>query len=107
MEDNSKLLHRFRMVGIAEGCSFLVLVLIAMPLKYFFHYPQAVQMFGWVHGVLFVGYLVFALLVKIKMKKPFVFLIKAFFASILPCGTFIFDRQLKKEEATALTSFPK
>src|SRR5882762_11587060 len=98
MEDNRKLLHRLRMIGIAEGCSFLVLVLIAMPLKYLFHYPQAVQIFGWVHGVLFVSYLIFALLVKINLKKPFVFLIKAFFASILPCGTFIFDKQLKKEE---------
>jgi hypothetical protein len=48
--------------------------------------------------VLFVGYLIFALIVKIKLKKPFLFLVKAFFASILPCGTFIFDRQLKKEE---------
>jgi len=99
MEDNSKVLHRFRMTGIAEGCSFLVLVLIAMPLKYLFHYPQAVLMFGWVHGVLFVSYLIFALLVKLKLRKPFSFLIKAFFASILPCGTFIFDKQLKKEEA--------
>jgi integral membrane protein len=89
------------MIGIAEGCSFLILVLVAMPLKYFFHYSQPVLMFGWVHGALFISYLIFALLVKISFKKPFVFLIKAFFASILPCGTFIFDRQLKKEDAIA------
>ena len=99
MGDSSKVLHRFRVTGIAEGCSFLILVLIAMPLKYFFNFPQAVLIVGWVHGVLFIGYLIYALVVKIKLKKPFVFLIKAFFASILPCGTFIFDKQLKKEEA--------
>jgi integral membrane protein len=45
-QDQKKLLHRFRLIGIAEGISFLILVLIAMPLKYFFHFPQAVKMFG-------------------------------------------------------------
>ena len=98
MEDKRMILHRFRMMGIAEGCSFLILVFIAMPLKYLFQFPQAVQIFGWAHGVLFVGYLILALITKIKLKKPFNFLIKSFFASILPFGTFIFDRQLKKEE---------
>ena len=38
-----KLVHRFRMIGIAEGISFLVLLLIAMPLKYYFKIPEAVK----------------------------------------------------------------
>ncbi|MEI8060247.1 MAG: DUF3817 domain-containing protein [Ferruginibacter sp.] len=96
--DLKKLLHRFRMVGIAEGISFLILVLIAMPLKYLFHFPKAVQMFGWVHGILFVSFIYFALDVFGAFKKPFKWLVKAFFASILPFGTFVLDSELKKEE---------
>jgi integral membrane protein len=93
-----KSLHRFRMIGVAEGISFLVLLLIAMPLKYFLHFPQAVKYVGWVHGALFVTYIYFALNVFTGLKKPFVWLIKAGVAAFLPLGTFVFDRQLKKEE---------
>ena len=42
-----KLIHRFRMIGIAEGISFLLLLLIAMPLKYFLKIPEAVKIAGW------------------------------------------------------------
>jgi integral membrane protein len=93
-----KLLHRFRMIGIAEGISFLILVFIAMPLKYIFHYPQAVKMFGWAHGVLFVSFIYFAFDVFGSFKKPFSWLVKAGLASVLPFGTFILDKELKKEE---------
>jgi integral membrane protein len=93
-----KLLHRFRMIGIAEGVSFLILVFIAMPLKYIFHYPQAVKMFGWAHGVLFVSFIYFAFDVFGSFKKPFSWLVKAGLASVLPFGTFILDKELKKEE---------
>ncbi len=100
-KDNSKkILHRFRMIGIAEGISFLVLLLIAMPLKYFMQIPEAVKYTGWVHGILFVAFIYCAFEVWGALKKNFFWLIKAFLASIIPFGTFIFDRQLKKEEAT-------
>jgi integral membrane protein len=93
------LLHRFRMIAIAEGVSFLVLLLIAMPLKYAFHMPQAVKFCGWLHGVLFISYLYFAFEVMGSLKKNLPWFAKAFVAAILPCGTFIFDKQLKKEES--------
>ena len=54
-----KLLRRFRTIGIAEGISFLVLLLIAMPMKYFLKIPEAVKIVGWMHGALFVGYIYF------------------------------------------------
>ena len=63
-----KLLHRFRIVGIAEGISFLVLLLIAMPLKYLAGFPQAVLIVGWIHGFLFIVYIISALDVKIAKK---------------------------------------
>lgn len=98
-ENSKKLLHRFRMVGLAEGISFLVLLLVAMPLKYIFDIPQAVKVFGWAHGALFVAFIYFAFEVMSSLKKNFVWLLKAFAAAFIPLGTFIFDRQLKKEEA--------
>lgn len=69
---SQKLLRLFRIIGIAEGISFLILLVIAMPLKYFFKIPEAVKVFGW--------------------------FLKAFIAAFVPLGTFIFDRQLKKDE---------
>ena len=96
---SKKILHRFRIVGIAEGISFLVLLLIAMPMKYFMHIPEAVKFTGWVHGALFVAFIYFAFEVMGILKKNFVWFAKAFLAAIIPCGTFIFDRQLKREES--------
>ena len=99
-ENSKKLLHRFRMIGIAEGISFLVLLLIAMPLKYFFNFPEAVKVMGWIHGALFVTFIYFAFEVMGSLKKSFFWLIKAFVAAFIPLGTFIFDRELKKQEAS-------
>ncbi|MEP7236420.1 MAG: DUF3817 domain-containing protein [Ferruginibacter sp.] len=98
-QNSKKLLHRFRMIGIAEGISFLILLLIAMPLKYLFHIPEAVKVFGWIHGALFITFIYFAFEVMGTLKKNFSWFIKAFAAALIPLGTFIFDRQLKKEEA--------
>lgn len=92
-----KTLNRFRMVGIAEGVSFLILLLIAMPLKYFFNFPEAVKAVGWIHGALFVAFIYFAFEVMGSLNKNFLWLVKAFAAAFIPFGTFIFDRQLKKE----------
>ena len=93
---NNRTLRTFRTVAIAEGVSFLVLLLIAMPLKYFAGRPEAVQVVGWAHGVLFVGFLALALKVYNELDKPFSWLVKAGFASILPLGTFVLERQMKK-----------
>jgi integral membrane protein len=93
-----KLLHRFRMIALAEGVSFLILLLIAMPLKYVFDIPQAVKFFGWIHGALFISFIYLAFEVFTSFKKEIRWLGKAFLAAIIPFGTFILDRQLKMEE---------
>lgn len=96
-EGLKKVLNRFRMIALAEGISFLILLGIAMPLKYFANFPQAVKYVGWVHGVLFVAFIYFMFEVFGTFKKPFLWLVKAFAASLLPFGTFILDKELKKE----------
>lgn len=93
-----KVINWFRKIAIAEGISFLVLLLIAMPLKYFADLPQAVKWVGWAHGVLFVAFLALAYEVKTILDKNIGWFAKAFIASILPLGTFVLDKELKKEE---------
>jgi integral membrane protein len=46
-------ISNLRIIGFIEGVSFLILLLIAMPLKYYFDLPMAVKITGWIHGVLF------------------------------------------------------
>lgn len=93
-----KLLYRFRMIGIAEGISFLVLLLIAMPIKYIFKIPEAVKFVGWMHGVLFIAYIYLLIEVAISFKKNFGWIAKSFLAAFIPTGTFLTDKALKKEE---------
>lgn len=90
-------MQNFRLVGIMEGISYLVLLLIAMPLKYFANQPDAVKYVGWAHGVLFVAFGLYLIKVWIKYKWTFGKTFLAFIASLLPFGTFVLDKKLKKE----------
>jgi integral membrane protein len=94
----SKKLLWLRKAGIAEGISFLVLIGIAMPLKYFLHQPITVKICGWIHGILFVTFLFLAWEVKTDRNKSFKWFATAFLAAIIPTGTFFFDKKLKQEE---------
>ncbi len=89
----------FRKIAFTEGISFLVLLFVAMPLKYFAGMPIAVTIIGGLHGVLFVALAVAAYLVKDKYNKSFAWGLKVFIASIIPFGTFYMDKEWKKEEA--------
>lgn len=86
----------FRVLGYLEGISFLLLVCIAMPLKYFFHQPMAVKVVGSLHGLLFVAYCLLAMVVFYKEKWPVHQLILCWVLSCLPLGTFWFDRKYLK-----------
>jgi len=87
----------FRMVGYAEGLSLLILLCIAMPLKYLAGLPLAVKYTGWAHGLLFVSYLALALWVKEQENWTFKYLVYAFLAAFFPFGTFLFDKWLMKQ----------
>ena len=92
-----KKLSWLRKAGIAEGISFLVLLGIAMPLKYIFKLPMAVKICGWAHGILFVAFLFLAWEYKTDKNKSFKWFATAFLAAIIPTGTFFFDKKLKEE----------
>lgn len=89
----------FRNIAILEGISYLVLLGIAMPLKYFADMPKAVLYTGWVHGLLFALYMLFLWIVFIKYKWSFKKGFYAFIASLLPFGPFIFERKMMSSDS--------
>ncbi len=95
---NAAPIRLLRKVGIAEGASFLILLLIAMPLKYYFKMPLAVKYTGSIHGLLFVAYVGLAYYAREVYNWPFKRFLLAFAAAWLPLGTFFFDGRLKIEE---------
>lgn len=94
-------LDLLRRTGMAEGFSFLILLLIAMPLKYFFQLPMAVKIVGWLHGILFVAFLVMAWEFRSDKKLSIKWFAMAFLAALIPTGTFFFDKELKKLDTAA------
>lgn len=100
--EQTKWAKRFKWISILEGLSFLILLFIAMPLKYGFDYPLAVKYVGWAHGLLFIIYIYVVFPTAHKLKWEFGRTAFALFASILPFGPFIFDRNLKKNQHVKL-----
>jgi integral membrane protein len=83
----------FCIVGRAEGISLLVLLLIAMPIKYILHEPILVKVVGMAHGLLFVGYCALAYLLSEEQSWDKKKLFLSFFFSVLPGGTFYFEKK--------------
>ncbi|RIJ34119.1 DUF3817 domain-containing protein [Pontibacter oryzae] len=101
-------ISRLRTVGIYEGISYLLLLGIAMPLKYVFDMPLLVKYVGWAHGVLFVLYMVALLQVVLVHRWSLWKAAAGVIASLLPFGPFILDKKLlDKEEAAAQASRQK
>jgi len=91
-------LGRFRLIALLEGISYLILLCIAMPLKYKFSFETAVKYTGWVHGVLFIAYIALLLKVWKQYNWSFKKVVFAFIASLLPFGTFLLDKQLRENK---------
>lgn len=84
-----------RLFAFLEGISLLVLVFIAVPLKYLFHNPGWVKNIGPVHGALFLLFVVNALRVGIEQKWKFRETTwKVIVACFIPFGTFYLDFKL-------------
>jgi integral membrane protein len=90
-------LGRFRWAAWLEGGSFLVLLFIAMPLKYWAGEPLAVRIVGMAHGVLFLAYLALLAQVAIEHSWTKARVALAFVASLVPFGPFWFDSRLRAE----------
>lgn len=93
---------RFKIISILEGLSFLILLFLAMPLKYIFEMPTMVTWTGWVHGALFIIYIYTVFPTAHALTWNFRRTFFALVASILPFGPFIFDRNLKRSQHVEL-----
>jgi integral membrane protein len=88
----------FRIISLVEGLSLLVLLCIAMPLKYLWAMPQMVQVVGLAHGVFFIAYVLVACFLGIRLKWRLGKLLIILAASIIPFGTFYIDAKYFKHQ---------
>lgn len=91
--------RRFHRMGRIEGVSLLVLLLLAMPLKYLAHQPLAVTAVGSVHGLLWVIYMLMLAQLWLTRKWPFSTVVLAGVASVLPFGPWWFERRVSGSAA--------
>lgn len=98
MQDSSELRSLF-LLGRLEGVSFLLLLGIAMPLKYVAGYPEAVRWVGWAHGLLFVLFV--GALARAWGTEGWTLrrLAWGLVASVLPAGTFVFEHRVRQRTA--------
>ena len=86
-------LKTFRVISLLEALSFVILLLIAMPIKYILGNPELVRIVGMAHGILFVLYILGALLFKKKLNWSNQILVVVILCSIIPLGPLYVDRK--------------
>lgn len=94
----NKNVQRFRIVNTIEGYSYLILLFIAMPLKYLLGVALAVKIVGMLHGVLFVSLVLLMIPAYMQAKWKFSCNILFFIASLVPFGTFYTSPKIKAYE---------
>jgi integral membrane protein len=89
-------LHRFRIISFIEGLSYLVLLFIAMPIKYIGENPYPVKIIGMAHGVLFILFMIFLFESLRKYNWEHKFSLRLFIYSLLPFGSFAIEKKIKE-----------
>ena len=92
---------RLRVIAFIEGVSYLVLLGVAMPLKYFAGIPEAVKTVGWAHGVLFVLYVAALVHAHITVGWSVRRSLGLFAAAVFPLGPLLVDGGLRREQREA------
>jgi len=95
----ASLLRAFIFITLAEGISYLVLLGIAMPLKYYWDMPLAVRYVGMAHGLLFTMYIFGAYYVGLHLKWKWTFILYLMGMSVLPWGPFVVHHKLRNMAA--------
>lgn len=92
-------LRKFRLINKIEGYSFLLLLFVAMPLKYMAGFPIATKIAGMIHGVLFIAFIYQLIMATeetpFSKKEAFTF----FVASVIPFGSFYTEIRCKEKES--------
>lgn len=87
-------LYNLRVSGLLEGISYLLLLLVAMPLKYYADFPEAVKVAGMLHGILFIWFVLSIIWARFALGLSYKKGILAFIASLIPFGTFYVDHKI-------------
>lgn len=95
MLDFSSPIARVRTIGRMEAVSFLLLLGVAMPLKYLAGQPMAVTIVGWIHGTLFIALAMVTFAAWTNRQLSFGQACLVAIASLIPCGPFLIDRKLR------------
>ena len=82
-----------RLVAFLEGVSYILLLFIAVPIKYLLNDPTYVKLLGMPHGILFISYIILSVIGKNNFKWSYLefFIVSA--ASLIPFGTFYVDKK--------------
>ena len=87
----------FKIIALLEGSSLLILLFFAMPMKYAFDQPIYVKTVGMAHGVLFILYILIAIMLKVEQNWDWKKFGIVGLASIVPFGTFYVDRKYLRD----------
>ena len=91
------MIQAFRVLGWLEGASFLILLFIAVPMKYLAGNPALVKSMGPIHGFLFIGYILMANYLASELNWSNKTRWTAFASAVLPAGTFWFEKKHLKQ----------
>ncbi len=94
----NKKVKNFGLINTIEGYSYLILLFIAMPLKYLAGFAIAVKIVGMIHGILFIAFCILLVQAWQDVKWPFSKNILFFIASLIPFGTFFTKNKIKAYE---------
>lgn len=86
-------LKLFKIISTLEAISFLVLLLIAMPLKYGMDSPEMVVITGNIHGFLFIAYVIMAVIMYKKLDWSLKTLGIVILCSLIPLGPFYMEKK--------------
>lgn len=89
-------LNIFRITALLEGVSYILLLFIATPIKYILEDPQYVKLLGMPHGILFIGYVIMAFMLKKELNWNSKQFGEILLAAIIPFGTFYMDKKYLK-----------
>ena len=95
------ILGRLRLLALVEGILFLILLGVAMPLKYLYAMPMAVRAVGIIHGVLFIIFIIALSRAHEHYRWKTSFSAQVFVASLIPFGAFWMDRRLRRVEVSS------
>jgi len=87
------MINIFKITSFLEGVSYILLLFVGVPLKYLADNPALVKTLGMPHGILFMAYIVMALVIRRKMKWNAKTTLIVLVASILPFGTFYVNKK--------------